>query len=74
MDLGWQMIMSRADKVELWRSYHPEPLGHAVLLVVKDPLTINNKIEMFLGVANNFFFFTRRKNYIYSFCGIQIHL
>lgn len=29
-----QLDNEQGDKVELWRSYHPEPPGHAALLVV----------------------------------------
>lgn len=37
---GIEVDNEQEDKVELWRSYHPEPLGHTALLVVKDSLII----------------------------------
>ncbi|KAK1891583.1 Aequorin-1, partial [Dissostichus eleginoides] len=37
---GIEVDNEQRDKVELWRSYHPEPPGHTALLVVKKPLII----------------------------------
>eukprot|EP00064_Thunnus_orientalis_P000783 superscaffoldBa00000044_g784 len=37
---GIEVDNEQGDKLELWRSYHPEPLGHTALLVVTDSLII----------------------------------